>query len=96
MSTILQRKEARLAAGAALLDSLSPLAILARGYAIVRKEIGKAMHVVSRSSEVEQGDRVEVLLGQGSLRCEVLATRPDRGPVSAAQTPISGDGADGL
>jgi exodeoxyribonuclease VII large subunit len=95
MATILQRKEARLAACAALLDSLSPLAILARGYAIVRKEIGKAMHVVSRSGEVEQGDRVEVLLGQGSLRCEVLATRPDRGLMTAAETPISGDEADG-
>ncbi len=95
MATILQRKEARLAAGAALLDSLSPLAILGRGYAIVRKEIGKAMHVVSSSSEVEQGDRVEVLLAQGSLRCEVLAARPDRAMLPT-EPPVSGDGADGL
>lgn len=95
MSTILQRKEAQLAAGAALLDSLSPLAILARGYAIVTKEIGKATKVISRSSEVEQGDRVEVLLGHGSLRCEVLATRPDRVPAPAVEPTLSADGADG-
>lgn len=77
--TVLQRNEARLSANAALLDSMSPLATLARGYAIVRKEDVKvaAWSVITKSSEVKPGDRVEVLLGEGSLDCQVLAAHRD-------------------
>ncbi|KAB2891248.1 MAG: exodeoxyribonuclease VII large subunit, partial [Desulfobulbaceae bacterium] len=71
---ILSHREARLGALAALLNSVSPLATLARGYAIVRKEARQPEEwtVVTRFSEVSRGERVNILLSQGSLDCEVL------------------------
>ena len=76
LSTI-SNKEAALAKWAALLDSMSPLATLARGYAIVRKITTETASwtVIRRSSEVTQGDKIEVLLGEGSLDCKVLSVR---------------------
>lgn len=73
----LQKKRAALAKYAALLDSMSPLATLGRGYAIVRKaDKGTATwSIISHSSEVHRGDQVEILLGEGSLNCEVLSTK---------------------
>jgi exodeoxyribonuclease VII large subunit len=75
--TLLERKEARLSANAALLDSMSPLATLARGYAIVRKEDVKTAtwSIISKGGEVKSGERIDVLLGEGSLDCQVLAVR---------------------
>jgi len=54
----------RLAAG---LDALSPLKVLGRGYAIARS----GEDVVSSVAQVQPGDRVEVLVPDGALRCEV-------------------------
>ena len=73
----LQKRRATLAKCAALLDSMSPLATLGRGYAIVRKaDKGTATwSIISHSSEVHRGDQVEILLGEGSLNCEVLSTK---------------------
>jgi exodeoxyribonuclease VII large subunit len=44
------------------LESMSPLAVLARGYAIAHKEDGR---VVRRSAEVEIGERVTLRLAEG-------------------------------
>lgn len=57
---------------AELLHSLSPLATLGRGYAIV-KDSDKA--VVSTTSKLQSGDAVEVQLGSGSFDAEVTAVR---------------------
>lgn len=62
--------EARMSRAAASLDALSPLKVLARGYAITRDGEG---HVVSQASQVSVGDEVSVLLGAGSIRAEVTA-----------------------
>ncbi len=77
LQSSLEKKGAALAKNAALLDSMSPLATLARGFAIVRKEdIQTATwSVITRSSEVQQGDQVEILLAEGRLHCKVLSTR---------------------
>ena len=64
--------EARLQNCAARLDSLSPLAVLGRGYAVVWDE--SRTRVVRRSSEVKAGDGVRVTLSEGELRCEVVKT----------------------
>ncbi|MBQ6395654.1 MAG: exodeoxyribonuclease VII large subunit [Atopobiaceae bacterium] len=53
------------------LEALSPLAVLSRGYALVRDEEG---HVVTRDDQVEVGSRVDILLGQGSLGARVEDT----------------------
>lgn len=49
------------------LDELSPLATLTRGYAIVRTERG----LVRRSSNVELGEEIDLILAEGRLRCKV-------------------------
>ncbi|HVG18123.1 MAG TPA: exodeoxyribonuclease VII large subunit [Blastocatellia bacterium] len=48
------------------LDSLSPLAVLSRGYAIAFGEDGA---VIKRAADVGKGDRVRIRLGDGELDC---------------------------
>ncbi len=52
----------------AKLDTLSPLATLKRGYAIVT---GLPYKVITSHEQVSVGDKVEVKLGKGSLVCRV-------------------------
>jgi exodeoxyribonuclease VII large subunit len=56
---------ARLGAAAGKLDVLSPLASLARGYAIVRRDDG---HVVRDAAALSPGDAVGILLARGGAR----------------------------
>ena len=53
----------------AKLDSLSPLAILARGYSVCRRLPDRG--IVTRAATVEKDKQVEVLLAQGRLVCRV-------------------------
>jgi exodeoxyribonuclease VII large subunit len=66
------RAEARLRTSAARLDSLSPLAVLGRGYAVVWDET--RTRVIRRAAEVKPGDDVRVTLSEGELTCEVVKT----------------------
>ncbi|HTG88846.1 MAG TPA: exodeoxyribonuclease VII large subunit [Vicinamibacterales bacterium] len=66
------RAEARLQTCAARLDSLSPLAVLGRGYAVVWDE--SRTHVIRVATEVKRGDAVRVTLSQGELECKVVKT----------------------
>ena len=59
----------QLGALAGKLDSLSPLAILGRGYSICLRLPGH--EIVKESAGVVAGDEVEVRLHRGSLRCDV-------------------------
>jgi len=58
---------------AARLDSLSPLAILARGYSVCRRL--PDLSILTRAASVAEGGRVEVLLHQGGLICRVEERR---------------------
>lgn len=60
----LDHSRERLSIGAGKLTSLSPLAVLARGYAIVFDEGGR---VVKRAADVNSGDRVSVRLSEGTF-----------------------------
>ena len=62
------QREQRFAALAAKLDALSPLKVLGRGYAVARDENGK---ILRAAEEASVGEKIEVLLGQGSLMCTV-------------------------
>lgn len=59
----------RLAAKAHALETVSPLATLSRGYAIVTAE--KTNNVIRQSDEVQVGDAVRARLHHGSLLCRV-------------------------
>ena len=62
--------DASLARAAASLEALSPLKVLARGYAIARDEEG---HVVSDASALQVGDQLSVLLGKGTAHTQVMS-----------------------
>ena len=59
----------RFAAAAAALDALSPLKVLARGYAVAQSGDGM---VLKSAAEVAAGERIRVRLAQGSLQCDVV------------------------
>ncbi len=71
--TLLRQKRAVFSAQTALLDTVSPLATLARGYAIVRrKKSGKNREeIITRSIQAQTGEQIEILLHNGSLECEI-------------------------
>lgn len=68
MSAALSGEKERLARLAAGLDAMSPLKVLGRGYAIARKEDGG---VVRFRSDTAPGDRLELRVSDGSIRCRV-------------------------
>lgn len=62
------RRQHRLTALAGRLEALSPLAVLARGFALVTDEDG---HVVRRSEQLRPGDRIGIRLSRGRLVADV-------------------------
>ncbi len=63
------RADGRFRALAARLDSLSPLAVLGRGYAVCWD--ATRTRVIRRAGDVTPGDRVRVTLEEGEIGCEV-------------------------
>ena len=70
---VAQRRQ-RFAALCASLDAMSPLRVLARGYAVARTADGT---VLRRADEVSAGETVHVTLAEGSLVCTVNETREE-------------------
>ncbi|MDX9741109.1 MAG: exodeoxyribonuclease VII large subunit [Gammaproteobacteria bacterium] len=66
----LERLRGRLEHRAGALEALSPLATLARGYAVVRQDDGRVL-VDARNAAI--GEEIDARLARGSLRCRVLA-----------------------
>jgi exodeoxyribonuclease VII large subunit len=66
---MLAREEGRAQMAASRLEALSPLAVLARGYAIATRE-GETKPLTD-SAEARKGGMVDVRLHRGRLRCEV-------------------------
>ncbi|MDX6769850.1 MAG: exodeoxyribonuclease VII large subunit [Elusimicrobiota bacterium] len=69
LARLVERAGLRLAATAGRLDAISPLKVLARGYAIAESR-GK---VLTKASQVKKGDPVRVRLSDGELSCEVTS-----------------------
>jgi len=85
LTTVMDRRrhafESQLGAVATKLESLSPLAVLARGYAVCWN--GDRTAVIRDASAVAVGDHVTVTVQHGELSCEVTDRRPkteDRRP----------------
>ncbi|WP_167495876.1 exodeoxyribonuclease VII large subunit [Desulfosediminicola ganghwensis] len=72
---ILQKNRNSLAKSAALLQGVSPLSTLARGYSIVQKKDERTGEstTINSAKQVTIGENVNVLLHEGELLCEVLA-----------------------
>jgi exodeoxyribonuclease VII large subunit len=68
----LRESRHRLGRAVARLDSLSPLAVLGRGYSLTRAADGR---IVRAAGQVRAGDPVSVLLGEGSLDCRIERAR---------------------
>jgi len=68
------RGAATLHALAGRLDSLSPLAVLGRGYAVCWNDQRTA--IVRDPAVLAPGDRVHVTVAKGEIGCEVLTLRP--------------------
>jgi exodeoxyribonuclease VII large subunit len=64
--------------GAGALHTLSPLAILARGYSITRRL--PEMRLLRKANEVAPGETVHVRLSSGELICEVRQLGEDLQP----------------
>lgn len=62
--------KATLAANAASLESLSPLAVLARGYALSYNQQGQLLRT---PQQVKTGETIKVKLAEGSLQAEVVS-----------------------
>lgn len=76
MSTTTALKRHVLRSCAVSLNTLSPLAVLSRGYSIV--ETVPEGDIVRNAQEVTAGERVRATLAQGQLLCVVEETRLDR------------------
>jgi exodeoxyribonuclease VII large subunit len=74
----------RLANDAGRLDALSPLAVLARGYAIATTSAGRA---IRDAREVTKGEKLTVRVHKGALSVEVLAAHPEGAPPEAPSAP---------
>jgi exodeoxyribonuclease VII large subunit len=79
------RADGRFRALAGRLENLSPLAVLARGYAVCWD--AARTRVLRRASEVATGDAVRVKLHEGELDCTVNRTRPEDRGTHDARTP---------
>ncbi|UTW47069.1 exodeoxyribonuclease VII large subunit [Bacterioplanoides sp. SCSIO 12839] len=72
-----------------LLQSLSPLEVLARGYSLTQHPNG---HVIDDANQVSSGDRIQTRLHQGWLECEVVETySSDTGGGDAGGIPTEND-----
>lgn len=71
---LLERQDTRLRHAVARLHAVSPLATLARGYAIARAPDGRLLR---ETSQVQPGDPVDVRLARGRLACRVIDVQPD-------------------
>ena len=68
------RQRERLAATSARLDSLSPLAVLARGYSVTSREADG--RVVTQASDLQVGDVIRTRVAQGRLLSRVEQAEP--------------------
>jgi exodeoxyribonuclease VII large subunit len=66
LRTLLDGQSERVSLAAGKLDSLSPLGVLARGYAIAFDAQGR---VIKRAAAVNSGERVRVRVSEGEIDC---------------------------
>jgi exodeoxyribonuclease VII large subunit len=73
MAALLQQGQRRLAVACRSLDTISPLATLDRGYAIVTQ--AQDRRILHSTAEIKPGEQIEARLAHGRLLCTVDAVR---------------------
>ncbi len=68
----LSRERAALGTAAAKLEAISPLSVLARGYAIALRHTKDGLRAVRSTREVNAGEVIDLRLHEGTLRARVL------------------------
>ncbi|MDD2568596.1 MAG: exodeoxyribonuclease VII large subunit [Clostridia bacterium] len=71
----LQKDEEKLLKTARALELLNPIKILARGYAICRKQ--DSQKPLTKAKDLKQDDEVITVLAKGSFTCKVIAVEED-------------------
>lgn len=66
---VLQGEGGKFSIAASRLSSLSPLGVLARGYAIAFDSEGK---IVKRAGDLQSGDRLRLRVSEGEIDCDVV------------------------
>jgi len=69
MTSQLQNRQRQLAVACKSLDTISPLATLDRGYAIVTRQSDKC--ILHQADSVKPGEKIEARLAEGRLECTV-------------------------
>ena len=69
--TRLEREQHQLAIKVNKLDLLSPLAVLGRGYALVKDEAG---HLVTHADALGRGQKISVRFEKSEVGCRVVET----------------------
>lgn len=69
----LSRQRHQLGQLAGVLDAVSPLAVLQRGYAIAKRADGS---ILRSAAQAKPGDRLALVLHDGELKCQVNAIHP--------------------
>jgi exodeoxyribonuclease VII large subunit len=69
INSLLQTRQRRLAVACKSLDTISPLATLDRGYAIVTRQADN--RVLHKAGTVAAGEHIEARLAEGRLLCTV-------------------------
>lgn len=72
-----EENSAAFSKAAGLLDAVSPLATLARGYSITRTSYPEGA-IITDASQVRPGDRVDITLLKGFLECRIEKTGQSR------------------
>jgi exodeoxyribonuclease VII large subunit len=75
----LRKKTDRLTSATTLLDAMNPLAVLGRGYAVVRSgpQEKPPGELIRTTKQVSVGKNLEVILQEGKIGCEVTEIKDD-------------------
>jgi exodeoxyribonuclease VII large subunit len=69
-----------LAVRAAALETLSPLSVLSRGYALVQKMEGDTAPLVAQSSQLQEQDKVQIQFSDGTAEATITRILPRKDP----------------
>jgi exodeoxyribonuclease VII large subunit len=75
-ASVIPREREKLSVAVRGLESLSPLAVLGRGYAIAFSKNGG---IIKRAADVSVGDRIRVRVNEGDIACTVTNNRGGEG-----------------